>query len=218
MGTTSTRRSSPARYDVADDDSLYETRIPSSARRYRPHATMDDPMLQKGTLVQRRGRRIVPGLQQQGINSKAVAPSDTEKSAPRRNPLLVLVVGGLAAVLLLVLINVVATWWQGYQDNITYGYPRTSQIDAVVGHNDSQAHPTHFIFLNLRCNIQVIEIEGGDPAHTRIFKGPTLYGSGCDAVPVTGEIRIEQGQRNLILHIQDQQIVFVNDGKTFQMR
>ena len=35
MGTTKIRQQ-PAYYDVVDRDDLYETRIPSSVRRYRP--------------------------------------------------------------------------------------------------------------------------------------------------------------------------------------
>ena len=44
------------------------------------------------------------------------------------------------------------------------GILRTAQLDAVVGHNDSAAHPTHFIFINLHGQIQIIEIQGGDAA------------------------------------------------------
>ncbi len=225
MDSISTRkRSSPAPYDVADDDSLYETRMPSSVRRYRSSHTMDDPTTQRGTFIQRRASRVSSGLQHQGTLSKAVAPSDAGKHTrsglarlPRRHPLATLIVGGVLAILLVMLASMLTSWWQNYQDTIHYGYPRTSHLDAQVGHKDDANHPTHFIFLNLHCNIQIIEIQGGDPARTRIFNGPTLYGPGCDTVPVWGEIKTEQGKRNLIVHIQDQQIEFVNDGQTFQM-
>src|SRR6266487_4661311 len=44
-----------------------------------------------------------------------------------------------------------------------YGYPRTYQTDAVVGHGDSLAHPSHFIAINLDGHLEVIELSGGDP-------------------------------------------------------
>ncbi len=48
MGATEVRRqpSVPAGYDVADEDDMYVSRSPSSARRYKPpiqHDTLDDP-------------------------------------------------------------------------------------------------------------------------------------------------------------------------------
>jgi hypothetical protein len=218
MGTTSTRK--PAAYDVADDDALYDTRMPSSARRYRTYDTSDDPAIVKATLNQQRRARRAPSASQPPVTRTGMLPANIEKPARKglRNPVAILLVGAVVAVALLMLVNVFSSWWQGFQDNLNYGFPRTSQLDAVVGHLDSVSNPTHFIFLNLRCNIQVIEIQGGDPANTKIYKGPTLYGSGCDTVPVKGEIRVEQGKRNLVLNIQSQQIVFENDGKTFKMR
>ncbi|HET8846357.1 MAG TPA: hypothetical protein VFN35_33150, partial [Ktedonobacteraceae bacterium] len=50
---------------------------------------------------------------------------------------------------------------------VTYGTPRTFQIDAVVGHHDGPAHPSHFEGLNLNGQIEVIELHGGDPSHTQ---------------------------------------------------
>src|SRR2546425_1583080 len=42
-----------------------------------------------------------------------------------------------------------------------YGRPRTFQTDAVVGHNDSAASPSHFIAINLNRHVEVIECPGG---------------------------------------------------------
>jgi hypothetical protein len=70
----------------------------------------------------------------------------------------------------------------------------------------------------LHGHIEIIEIPGGDPSRPRIFTGPTLVGTGQDLVPVTGEIRSEDGRRDLIIHIQNQQIVYINDGSTFHQQ
>jgi len=217
MGTTQ-RRSQPIHSDVDDDDTLYDTRMPSSTRRYKSFDTLDDPRLQRGNLVQRRASRTTQHTP--AMVSNAVAPSQLntqqEHLAANKHLLLVtLLIGMIITILLLMALNALTSWWQEYQDNLHYGYPRTSQLDAVVGHNDSQQDPTHFIFLNLRGHIEIIEIPGGDVSHARIFTGPTLFGDGRDLIPVTGEIRNEDGRRDLIVHIQNQQIAFVNDGTTF---
>lgn len=56
-----------------------------------------------------------------------------------------------------------ANWWHVTQDDWHYGRPRTYQMDAVVGHNDLPANPSHFIALNLNRHIQVIEFPGVMP-------------------------------------------------------
>jgi hypothetical protein len=65
--------------------------------------------------------------------------------------------------------------------------------------------------------VLIIEIPGGDASRTRIFTGPILFGDGQDLTPVTGEVRDVNGdgKPDLIVHIQDQQRVFLNDGTTF---
>ncbi|GAC1360635.1 MAG: hypothetical protein NVS2B12_34800 [Ktedonobacteraceae bacterium] len=226
MGTMYTRRQ-PIPYDVEDRDDLYQTRPHTSARRYRPHDTMDDPMMQQATLVQRR-RSSLQNRRTNGVASNAVTSSQRairheEEVAPQRRDherhkrvfMSTLIIGMLVTVALLVSLAFVSSWWQGFQDDIHYGYPRTSHLDAVVGHGDSSSSRTHFIFINLHGHIQVIEIPGGDPAQTRIFTGPTLYGSGQDRIPVTGEIVRDNGKANLLVHVGSQEFLLVNDGTTF---
>jgi hypothetical protein len=225
MDTTRTqRKSQPVHYDVVDADDLYTTRMPSSTRRYKTYnrgentlSTCNDPVVESGSFLQRRASR-----DGQGIASKAVNPSihmyRAEQTGARRRTPLLLMLGATTAVVLVMLISALVSWWQGVMDNVHYGYPRTSQLDAVVGHNDSETNQTHFIFLNLHGHIEVIEIPGGDTAHPRIFTGPTLVGTGQDLVPVTGEIRSEDGRRDLVIHIQNQQIVYINDGSTFHQQ
>ena|SRR5437762_3151958 len=218
MGTTQTRRQSrPVHHDVADTDDLYTVRMPSSARRYKPADTCDDPAVEGATFGQRRASR-----NPQGVASAAINPSmqiqRTELRWSRRRTSVILMLGAVAALILIMLANALLSWWQGVMDNVHYGYPRISQLDAAVGHNDSETNQTHFIFLNLHGHVEIIEIPGGDTSHSRIFAGPTLIGAGQDLVPVTGEIRDESGRHDLIIHIQSQQIVYVNDGSTFHQQ
>ena len=99
-----------------------------------------------------------------------------------------------------------------------YGRPRTFQMDAVVGHQDSLSNPTHFIFLNLNRHIEVIELPGGDATHARIYPGPILFGDGQDLISVTAEVRDVNGdgKPDIIVHIQDQQLFLINDGTQFR--
>ena len=218
MGTTQTgRQSQPVHYDVADTSDLYSVRMPSSARRYKTADTCDDSTIERGPFIQRRASRTPRGVASMAVNPSRQAQT-IGQAHTRRRTTVVLMLGAVAALIVIMLTNALISWWQGVMDNIHYGYPRVSQLDAVVGHNDSTTNETHFIFLNLHGHIEIIEIPGGDASHARIFTGPTLIGAGQDMIPVTGEIRNEGGRLDLIVHIQDQQIVYINDGSTFHQQ
>jgi hypothetical protein len=253
------KQARPIEYDIADDDAMYDTRLPTSTRRYKPSSsvqtshskngsrtlqpvrqdTLEDADIQQGVLIQRR-RSSLNQHYTHGIASDAVAPSrgagthaphsyaHAEKNGHAipgmklvgRFPFAALLIGMVITALLLISISALTSWWKTYQDDLHYGRPRTSQIDAVVGHGDSSANPTHFILINLNRHIEVIEIPGGDASHTHIFAGPTLYGVGQDLTPVTGEIRDVNGDKkpDLIVYLQNQQFVLLNDGTTFHPR
>ena len=131
---------------------------------------------------------------------------------------IILVVGMLLMALLAFVLSSLGAWWQMHQDDVTYGRPRTFQMDAVVGHNDSPANPSHFIFLNLNRHVEIIELPGGDGTHAHIYIGPTLFGDGQDLTPITGGFRDVNGdgKPDMIVHIQDQRLVFINTGTQFR--
>ncbi len=54
--------------------------------------------------------------------------------------------------------------------------------------------------------------------HARIYNGPTLFGDGQDLTPVTAEFGDVNGdgKPDMIVHIQDQRLVFINDGTQFR--
>jgi len=110
------------------------------------------------------------------------------------------------------------TWWANQQNTWSYGYPRTYQTDAVVGHNDSAASPSHFIALNLNGHIEVIEIPGGDPSHEKVYVGPGLFSDDAGLTPVTVTFTDVNGdgKPDMEIHIQDQTIIFLNNGTQFQ--
>jgi hypothetical protein len=98
-----------------------------------------------------------------------------------------------------------------------YGYPRTWQTDAVVGHGDSASHPSHFIFENLKGHVLVIELPGGDIARAIIYSGPTIYSNQADQLPVTGSFQDVNGdgRPDMQIHIDGQTITFLNNGTKF---
>lgn len=113
--------------------------------------------------------------------------------------------------------SALSNWWTTTQDDWHYGRPRTYQVEAVVGHGDSKANPSHFIAINLNRHIAVIEIPGGDVSKTRIFNGPTLIGPGQDLTPVTLSFQDVNGDGKLdmVVNVQDTHFVFLNEKGTF---
>lgn len=223
METIQARKSvRPVEHDVEDDDELYVTRMPSSTRRYRSapptqQEATDEPTSQNGVLIQRRRSSLSP-KRTSGIASSAITASGTHvQRSARRFPLVAILIGVVLTVVLFMSLTALGSWWHTYQDDLRYGRPRTSQLDAVVGHGDSASHPTHFIFLNLNRHVEIIEIPGGDATRMRVFMGPVLFGEGQDLTPVTGEIRDVNGdgKPDLIVHILNEQIVYLNNGTTF---
>jgi hypothetical protein len=221
MGATqASKLSQESEYELEEDDAYYVTRPHSSVRRYNqppPRDTLDDVEILNGASVRPR-RSNVKSFPDSGNLSHAASP--TWRYGWRKDKrfiLITVIVGMLLMAALFVTLNAFSSWWQVHQDDMTYGRPRTYQVDAVVGHNDSTVNPSHFIFLNLNRHVVIIELPGGDSTHARIYNGPTLFGNGQDLTPVTAEFKDVNGDGkiDMILHIQDQRLVYINDGTQF---
>jgi hypothetical protein len=134
------------------------------------------------------------------------------------HPLLYLGIGMIAMLALWTLLTTAISWWSTTWDDIHYGRPRTFQIDAFVGHNESAGTPSHFIAINLNGRIEIIEFPGGDGSKARIYLGPQLYGTGSDLIPVTLSFVDVNGdhQQDMIIHFQSSRIVFINDQGGFR--
>lgn len=229
----------------SDDEQEPETQAPSVIRRRasleseQPHATASMQAVRAptgGLRNEQAGAARTPtaSLRNPDPNAKATSEKASTPTIPSsaltgrlpntdalprlgRMPLVAILIGMVVAILLVMALGAFSSWWRVYQDDIHYGRPRTYQIDAVVGHGDSAANPTHFIFLNLHRHVEIIEIDGGNPARTHIYVGPVLFGDGQDLTPVTGEIRDVNGdgKPDLIVHIQNQEIIYLNNGTIF---
>jgi hypothetical protein len=116
------------------------------------------------------------------------------------------------------LLSSAGTWIQTTIDDLTYGRPRTFNIDAVVGHSDSTANPSHFIAINLNRHVEVIEQPGGDSSKMKVYQITTLFGDGEDLTPVTLSFRdlTGNGKLDMLIHIDNTVIAYINDNGTFR--
>ena len=124
----------------------------------------------------------------------------------------------IAALALWVTFSSLLAWGTAKYNDIVYGYPRFYQTDFVVGHNnDSPAHPSHFLALNLHGQVIVIELPAGNPAKSLDYIGPDLIANGDDQIPLTLSFSDanHDGKVDMIIHIQDREVIFCNDGTKF---
>lgn len=193
--------------------------IPRSTIRYRPsHSDVkveEQPRIPRASLIQTR-KPAMSGTR----TSEVPAWMGTEKPRVHRWLRLLLpgaAIGMILAATLVVLGQLLIGWIRTSFDDVQYGRPRTFQVDAIVGHNDSAEHPSHFLALNLRGQIEVIEFPGGDATHAKIYLGPHLYGSNAALVPV--KVQFVDAQHNhhpdMIVTFQGEQITFLNAQGSF---
>ena len=129
-----------------------------------------------------------------------------------------LVISGVSMIVVVLLwagLTWLSSWWTNNQLNATYEYPRISQADAVVYPGDTTDHPSHYLFLNLQGTVLIVEFPHGDAAHARIYKSVTLYSDNAEQVPITGEFRVVNGKIEMLVHIQDKIILYINNGTQF---
>jgi hypothetical protein len=183
--------------DLVDDESYYSTRLPTSAIRYTTPA---------GNQVIQRG------------NKRFVIHDEPPPQKRKVHWMLILGVGMIVMLLLWVSLSWVTTWWTHHQLDTTYEFPRVSQADAVVYPGDTAAHPSHYLFLNLNGHVLIVEFPGGDASKSRIYSGPTLFSDNADQVPVTGEFKDVNGDGkiDMVVHIGDKNIIYLNDGTQFK--
>jgi hypothetical protein len=148
---------------------------------------------------------------------RTTTPQPRRRSGPRLHWLVY--VGGAMLLMMIgwMALSEFANWWQTTQDTLHYGYPRTFQVDAVVGHADSAAHPSHFIALNLHGQIRIIEFPGGDVTRAKVYIGPDLMGPGQDLTPVTLSFKDTSGngKPEMIVTVGTAHYLYRNAGSTF---
>ena len=189
-------RRQPPPEDIEEDYPDDPPRMPSSARRY--YDTRGNQVIEQGN------RRLVI--------------HDAPPPHKQKHWLLPLGIGMLSMVILFFGINWAGNWWNNHQLDTQYGMPRTWQTDEVVGHSDSPDHPTHFIFLNLNSHVLIIEIPGGDSSKAQIYSAGQIYSADSASTPITGTFEDVNGDGkvDMVVHIGDQRVVFINNGTQFK--
>ena len=229
-----------------DDETLYPTRQSSSTRRYQTnsvpqkgHAHVEREVRQ-GDLYgdvnvhirHKHSHQSVPPRQQyaQSPTEHFLKKHDDEEPESKRLSRLhrcvhrlhfswhwTLGIGMLVMLLLWIGGSLLMNWWQGYQEDVQYGHPRTYQTDARVGHNDTQV-PSHFIALNVNRQVDVVEFPGGDAMKAKVYIGPTLLGqnSNRDIVTISFKDVNGDGKADMILRVANANYVYINDNGAFR--
>jgi hypothetical protein len=135
------------------------------------------------------------------------------------HPLFYLGAGLIAVILLWLGLTQLLTWGTNEYNTIVYGYPRTFQMDAVVGQGDSPQHPSHFIAVNLHGTVSIIEYPAGDPTRARQLAVSSLLGPDQDLAVVTLRFvdLTHNGKPDMLITIGGVQSILVNDGNTFRV-
>jgi hypothetical protein len=225
------RKQSPQQEDALEEEAYEDeelsTRAPRSAVRYQPiDSYLSGVMganIKRGSPPQPPNRHAIPA--RRSANQQEHTPQrgridatmrhenemDIEEIAEPRTrrwfkPQWLIFVG-LAILLMIagfVAFSDLGSWWQTHTDDSDFGNPRTFQIDAVVGHGDSNSNPSHFIALNLKGEIVVLEMPGGNVKKAISYPITTLPGNqGNPPVRLVFQDFDHDGRIDLLVQIGD---------------
>ncbi len=197
--------------------------IPRSTLRHRPIASPSEKGPEEPPRVPRASRPSQTHTTAPRTRTTRIVPATPTKQLPstrswqQEHWLVFLGIGMLLALLVVCIGQLAVGWFSATWDNIHYGYPRTYQVDAFVGHESGKT-PSHFIAINLHGRIEVIEFPGGDASHAKIYIGPQLYDAGADLIPVTLQFvdTHHNHQPDMIVQFRTTQIMFHNVQGTFR--
>jgi hypothetical protein len=190
-------------------------RQPQAADDAVEQDTLDAAQTNRGAPTATRGRR---GPTMPKTLPHTPRPKQTTRPRARLHPFVFLGVGMLVTLALIAVLSIVTSWFTTTLNDLRYGRPRTFQVDAYIGHNESPGMPSHFLAINLHGRIEIIELPGGDASHARIYIGPQLYGSDADLIPVTlSFIDVNSDKKpDMIITFQGTHVVFINDQGGFR--
>jgi hypothetical protein len=182
------------------------TGIPRSAVRYRPLGESVQEFVVLSPRASKRTSRKPP--------QRTGSPHPLWIRHRAGHPLVLVGVGMLVTVLLVLVSQVVVPWGMKTADDVQYGYPRTTQVDHVVGHEQGGT-PSHFVAMNLQGQITVVELPGGNLKGAQLLVGPRLLGPGADLAPVRLDFVGERKRPDLEVVVQGVRMRFHNTGKTY---
>jgi hypothetical protein len=106
------------------------------------------------------------------------------------------------------------------QNDWTFGKQRHFEINAVVGHLDSQTNPSHFTAENTNGEIIVIELPGGNVSKAKIYQIETVpNNTGNPPVKLSFQDMNGDGKPDMLVAIGDGSatlyITLWNNGSEF---
>lgn len=227
----------PTRRKVANVPPSYRV-AGSSAAMARSQATMPQPlpggMPRRGTLPNLPAPSIVPrgGVHAPTASHSHPAARPAARPAANRRQssassnvngsTLKLGMFGLVVLMVLVLSYLVVSFavqtWQTWQDDMTYGRPRITRLEANVGHNEANGVKTLFTAQNLNGQISITEFPGSDPSKTRVIVGPQLFGKAKELIPIKLQTKDVNGDNSpdLIATADDQVLIYINENGNFR--
>lgn len=209
----------------------------NGATMSRAQATMPQPMAggipRRATMpnlpapaIMPRGGMYAPADSRPATNRPAARPTPNRRPAAssmnRTGSSLKLGMFALAVLTVLVLsyliVSFAAHTWQTWQDDMTYGRPRISRLEANVGHNEANGVKTLFTAQNINGQISITEFPGSDPSKTRVIVGPQLFGKDKELIPIKLQAKDVNGdgQNDLIATADDQVLIYINENGNFR--
>lgn len=196
-------------YELEEDDTYYPTRPPTSSIRYQGYEVSPEQVYQQGN--QRYHVRYVD-VPTQRKSRQAQLPPQRERHTDeyearqrvRLHPLAWVGLFGVFLVLGWFGLNAVTNWYQGVQNDWTYGQQRHFEINTVVGHSDSATNPSHFTAENNNGQIIVIELPGNNDSKAKIYQIETVPGNtGNPPVKLSFQDMNGDGKPDMIVQIGD---------------
>ena len=187
--------------------------VPRSAFRYRPVA----PDMETQDVASSKPRASRARSQQQLHTASDHTPAVTKKRSVHW--LVPVVMTMLATILLLWLLQLAWSWAATASDDLRYGRPRTTQIDAFVGHEAGKT-ASHFLAINWHGRAEIVEFPGGDVSKAKVYLGPQLTGPDADLTPITLQFVDRTGDHlpDMIVQFGAVEVSYTNEHGTFVLQ
>jgi hypothetical protein len=153
------------------------------------------------------------------IRYRSIAPAQPQaQPKPRRHWLVYVGIAFFVMIFGWIALTALGNWWQTKLDDWKYGYPRTFQTDANVGHFN---YTSHFVAMNLNGKIEIIETEPANPNQqqsTHMYIAATLaIDENLQPVTLKFEDLTGHGRLDMLVFVGNSlQVPLYNNGTTFQ--
>ena len=134
----------------------------------------------------------------------------------------VVVVAAIAIALIMFLAMLIGNGIEFVRTGAEFGFfnsgAKVVQLDAYVGHNETNGSATRFLATNVNRQVTVLEFPGGDPNKTRVIIGPYLIGQGEEKTDV--RVRTQDvngdGKPDLVVSAKGEDFVYINEKDSFR--